>query len=54
MLEKKSSSPKTGLLYQLLEMKMNGNEAYQSLNFTSGRDIKCTKDPKSSFALHSY
>jgi len=35
MLRGKSSSPKTRLLDQLLEMKMNGNEACQSLNPTS-------------------
>ena len=52
MLGRKSSSPETGLLYQLLEMKINGNETCQSLNSTSGRGAKCTKDPKGSL-VHS-
>jgi len=32
MLRRKRSSPKTGLLGQLLEMEMNRNETCQSLN----------------------
>jgi len=47
MLGRKSSSSEIGLLYQLLEMKMNWNEIYQSLDSTSGRGVKCTRNPKS-------
>ena len=54
MLGRKSSSLETGLLYQLLEIKMNGNETCQSLNSTSERGAKYTKNPKSSLVLHSY
>ena len=47
MLGRKSSSSEIGPLYQLLEMKMNWNEICQSLDSTSGRGAKCTKNPKS-------
>ena len=42
MLGGKCSSPKTESLGQLLEMEMNRNEIYQSLNSTSWRSAKCT------------
>jgi len=41
MLRRKHSSPKTELLDQLLEIEMNRNETYQSLNSTSWRGAKC-------------
>jgi len=49
MLRRKRSSPKTGLLGQLLEMKMNRNETCQSLSW---RGVKSTQNPESSLALH--
>jgi len=52
MLGGKCSSPKTGLLGQLLEMEMNRNETCQSLNSTSWRSVKSTQNPESSLALH--
>jgi len=42
MLRRKRSSPKTGLLDQLLEMEMNRNETCQSLNSPSWRSMKST------------
>jgi len=52
MLGGKRSSPKTGLLGQLLEMEMNRNETCQSLNSTSWRSAKSIQNPESSLALY--
>jgi len=52
MLRKKHSSPKTESLDQLLEIEMNRNETFQSLNSTSWRSVKGTQNPESSLALH--
>jgi len=40
MLRRKHSSPKTGLLGQLLKVEMNRNETCQSLNSPSWRGAK--------------
>ena len=53
MLGRKSSSPKTRPLNQFLEVKLNWNEACQSLNSTGERGAKYTQNPESSLVLHS-